>query len=147
MYQTLLAIHNVTRWLVLISLIFSVFISTEGLITKRAYISLDKVARGFTSGLSHIQLLIGLLLYAFVSPITQSFFQNGAKGNDQLFFFGVTHVVIMILAVIIITVGASMAKRASENHRKFKVTLICFSIALIMILSAIPWYRPFIRAF
>ncbi|MEO1050755.1 MAG: hypothetical protein AAFX87_09015 [Bacteroidota bacterium] len=147
MYPTLLAIHNIIRWIVLGSLVFGIYSSAEGLITKRKYSSIDKIVRGLTSGISHVQLLIGLLLYASVSPITKLFLQYGAQGNDQLLFFGVWHAVAMILAVVLITIGAAVAKRASNDQKKFKVTLIWFSISLLVILSATPWFRPFFRAF
>ncbi len=147
MYPTLLAIHNIIRWVVLGSLVFGVFTSVEGLLTKRDYTRVDMITRGITSGVSHLQLLIGLLLYASVSPITKSFLQNGAQGNDQLLFFGVWHAAAMILAVVLITIGAAIAKRASTDRKKFKATLIWFAISLLVILSAIPWFRPFFRAF
>jgi len=147
MYTTLLAIHNIIRWVVLGSLVFAIYTSAEGLVAKRTYTKADKIARGLTSGISHLQLLIGLLLYASISPITKSFLQNGAQGNDQLLFFGVWHALAMIIAVVVITIGAAVAKRASTDTKKFRVTLIYFSIALLFILSAIPWFRPFIRSF
>lgn len=147
MYSILLAIHSIIRWIVLGSLLFAIFTSAEGLVTKRAYTGVDKITRGLTSGTSHLQLLIGILLYVSVSPITQSFLKNGAQRNDQMFFFGVWHAVAMFIAVILITVGAAVAKRASTDKKKFSVTLIWFSISLITILSGIPWFRPFFRFF
>ncbi|MEM7549294.1 MAG: hypothetical protein AAF363_06465 [Bacteroidota bacterium] len=147
MYPTLLVIHNIIRWVVLGSLIFGIFTSAEGLATKRKYTGMDKITRGLTSGISHVQLLIGLLLYASVSPLTQSFFKYGAQGNDQLLFFGVRHAAAMFIAVVFVTIGAAVAKRAATDKRKFKVTLVWFSISLFIILSAIPWFRPFFRSF
>ncbi|MBV6647638.1 MAG: hypothetical protein KI790_19425 [Cyclobacteriaceae bacterium] len=147
MYPTLLAVHSILRWIVLSSIVFGIYTSAEGLISKRAYTSIDQITRGVTSGISHLQLLIGLLLYASVSPITRSFLENGAQGNDQLLFFGVWHAAAMIAAVVMITIGAAVAKRAATDQKKFRVTLIWFTVALLTILSAIPWFRPFLRAF
>ena len=147
MYSTLLALHNIIRWFVLGSLIFGIYSSAEGLINKRTYGIRDKITRGMASGVSHLQLLLGLWLYTSVSPITQSFFQHGAQGSEQLLFFGVWHALAMMVAVVFITIGAALAKRATTDARKFKLTLLWFSIALLVILSAIPWFRPFYRAF
>lgn len=147
MYTTLLAIHGIIRWLVLGSLVFGIFSCTEGLVTKRKYSGIDTVTRGLVSGLSHVQLIVGLLLYVSISPITKSFLQNGAQGNDQILFFGVWHAAVMVIAVILITIGAALAKRASTDQKKFRTSLTWFSIALVLILGAIPWFRPFFRLF
>jgi len=45
----------------------------------------------------------------------------------------------MVVAAVLITIGYFRAKKASDDVRKFKALLIIYSIALLLILSAIPW--------
>ncbi len=97
--------------------------------------------------IGHTQLLIGVALYFVFSPITRYFMENGAAGNEQMSFFGVWHAIVMVLAIVAMTIGGSVAKRATSDTGKFKSITIWFSIALVMILMAIPWFRPFFRSF
>jgi hypothetical protein len=64
------------------------------------------------------------------------------------------HSLMMLIAVITITIGSASAKRKTTDNEKFKTITLWFSIALLIILSSIPWpfvpfgaNRPFFRAF
>jgi len=45
----------------------------------------------------------------------------------------------MIIAIVLITVGYSKAKRAVADYAANKIVFILYTIALILILSRIPW--------
>lgn len=66
-------------------------------------------------------------------------------------FFGMIHSLLMLVAIIVITFGSALAKRKTTDREKFKTMLYWFSIALIIILIAIPWpfsplaNRPYFR--
>jgi hypothetical protein len=147
MYATFLALHSVFRWLVLASLVYAIFISIEGLISKRPYTKADNITRIITNAISHTQLLLGFTLYFVLSPITQHFLKNGSEDNHQMWFFGIYHIVMMFLSIVVMTIGGSIAKRAKTDQTKFKITAIGFSLALLLILLAIPWFRPYFRNF
>ncbi|OJJ14914.1 hypothetical protein BKI52_40885 [marine bacterium AO1-C] len=147
MYAKFLAIHNVFRWLVLISLILVVVTSAQGLISKRRYTARDKLLRIIANMVSHTQLMLGFTLYFLLSPVTRYFMKNGGGDNYQMWFFGVYHILMMLTAVVLMTIGGSWAKRREQDAQKFKVTTLYFSIALLVILLAIPWFRPFLRHF
>ncbi len=147
MYATFLALHSVFRWLVLASLVYAIFISIEGLISKRPYNKADNITRIVTNTISHTQLLIGFTLYFVLSPVTQYFLKNGSEGNYQMWFFGIYHIGMMFLSIVVMTIGGSIAKRAKADQDKFKTIAIWFSVALLLILLAIPWFRPYFRNF
>ena len=147
MYTTFLILHSVLRWLVLLSLFSAIIINAHGYLLKRSYTQGDHFSRVIAGGISHTQLLIGFTLYFILSPIAQNFLKNGANGNHQILFFGVYHIVMMFLAVVVITIGGSVAKRADTDRAKFKSTVVYFTIALCLILLAIPWFRPYLRGF
>lgn len=147
MYTTLLFVHNIFRWLVLLSVIFTVISAFSGLLLKRRYSPMDKAARIAAATTSHIQLLIGFTLY-FFSPLTQYFLGNTstALGTNEFTFFGVYHMAMMFVAIVVMTIGSASAKRAATDGEKFKTTAIYFSIGLALILCAIPWFRPLFRS-
>lgn len=147
MYEIFVFFHSIFRWLVLMSLLYAIGSSIQGLISKRAYTSADGLARTLATTISHTQLLIGFTLYFVISPITQYFMKSGSGDNTEIWFFGIYHIAMMLGAIIVMTIGGSIAKRAGTDHARFKAITIYFSIALSLILLAIPWFRPFFRNF
>ena len=148
MYATLLAIHSFVRWLVLLSLLYAIAGSYHGWFSGRKYAASDAIARVAATTLSHTQLLIGLTLY-FVSPITQYFLKNTpeAMRNYQISFFGVYHITVMLVSVVVMTIGSSLSKRAGTDSKRFKLMAVYFTVGLVLILCAIPWFRPLFRSF
>jgi hypothetical protein len=152
MHTTLLMLHSLFRWLVLASLMYAIFRALRGYTTRLPFTSADNSVRHWTATIAHIQLILGFTLY-FVSPLIQTFRQQGMKAGGQLVFFGLIHSSVMLLAVVLITVGSAMAKRQSADRAKFGTMLIWFSIGLLIIFLAIPWpfsplaNRPYIRPF
>ena len=152
MHSTLLVLHSLFRWLVLASLLYAIFRAYRGYTARLAFTSTDNSVRHWTATISHLQLILGFTLY-FISPVIQAFRQQGIKAGGQLVFFGVVHISIMLLAVVLITIGSAMAKRQAADAAKFRTMLIWFSVGLLVIFLAIPWpfsplaNRPYIRTF
>ncbi|MBC3788431.1 hypothetical protein [Spirosoma utsteinense] len=150
MYSTLLSLHSLFRWLVLASLLIAIFRAYRGYTARLAFTASDNSVRHWTATISHVQLILGFTLY-FISPVVEAFRQQGNRAGGPLVFFGVIHITIMLLAVVLITVGSAMAKRQPADRAKFRTMLIWFSIALVIIFLAIPWpfsplaNRPYIR--
>ncbi len=146
MYPVLLAIHNIVRWVVLILGIIVVVRGLLGWFGKREWSTLDrKLGVYFTSSID-VQLLVGLILYVFLSPLTTSAFRDfgAVMSNDGLRFFAVEHAVIMLLAVVFAHLGGVYSKRASASKDKYKMAAIWYGLALIAVLLGMPWMRPFL---
>ena len=154
MYTSLLFFHSIVRWLVLLSLIFAIFRAYKGLKNNAVFSKADNSIRHWTATISHIQLTIGSVLY-FISPLIKFFFANFKEQirNPDLAFFGLAHILLMTISVVIITIGSALAKRKTTDKEKFRTILIYFSIALFIIFISIPWpfspfaNRAFIRTF
>jgi uncharacterized membrane protein YfcA len=152
MYQALIFLHSTLRWFVLLSLIFSIFRACKGYFNQKDFSQNDNRLRHWTATIAHIQLMIGIMLYT-QSPIIKYFWNNfdEAAKNLELLFFGLFHMVLMLIAIVVLTIGSALAKRKPTDQQKFKVMLIYFSLALFLILLAIPWpfsplaHRPFFR--
>jgi hypothetical protein len=154
MYSFLLATHSLFRWLVLASLVYAIFIGYSGWFYRTAFSSHDNRVRHITATISHIQLLLGLWLY-FISPIVEYFLQHfkTAVHERTLRFFGMEHITMMVVAIIIVTIGSVAAKRKPTDVLKFKTMAIWYSVALVIIFLSIPWEfsaftsRPYYRPF
>lgn len=154
MYYTLLVFHSAVRWLVLISLLFAIFRGYRGWLTNQPFTKFDNSIRHITATVAHIQLLLGLCLYG-VSPLVEYFFAHFKEAihDRQIRFFGMEHITVMFISIIIITLGSIKAKKQTTDVLKFKTMAIWFTIALILIISSIPWAfsplvsRPYFRPF
>jgi len=112
----------------------------------------DDSVRHWTATIAHIQLVLGITLYS-QSPIIKYFWKNfnEAKESFDLLFFGLIHIFLMLLSIVIITVGSAISKRKTTDKEKFRIMLIYFIIALFIIFIAIPWpfsplaNRPYFR--
>lgn len=128
--------HSGLRWLVLIALIIAIVNAIGKTSGKVSFTDKDKKIGLFALIFTHIQLLIGLVLY-FTSP--KVVFSGEAMKSDVLRFFLVEHSLLMLVAVVLITIGYSRSKKAVEAGKKFKSVLIFYLIGLILMLAGIPW--------
>lgn len=140
MYQTLTFYHSFTRWLVLISLIIAICTAWLGLKRKAKFTRRDNLIRHWTATIAHVQLVIGILLYS-KSPVTRYFWANRSEAitNKDVTFFSLVHLILMLSAIIVITIGSALAKRKQTDQAKFRTVLTWFCIALLIIFIAIPW--------
>jgi hypothetical protein len=137
--QTLLVLHNLFRWLILIFGFWTVISAISGLSSRRIYSANDGRASLFFMICMDIQFLLGLALY-FMGGWYSGFSNMAATMKDPLTrFFSAEHGVIMIIAWILVHIGRATVKKAFNSGGKFKKTLIFFGIALVLILVAIPW--------
>jgi len=153
MFLILLFLHSLFRWLVLISLIYTIIFFASKYIRKLPFTNSDNRIRHWTATIAHLQLLIGMVIY-FESPVV-SYFRSPEKklisGIKDFSFYGLIHISMMITAIVIITLGSAFSKREDNEQKKFFLVVICYGIALLIILCAIPWpfsplaQRPFFR--
>ena len=134
-------IHSYLAYFVLVVLLIAVFRALSGFILKKEYKT--KMFQFALSALilSHIQLLIGMLLY-FNNEKFLLWFELGVlevMRSDLLRLYLVEHPVANILAITLITIGYSKHKRNRLSIPKYKTLATYYTIALILVLSSIPW--------
>ena len=149
MYAFVLAVHSILRWIVLFLMILALVRAYWGWFGKRNWTSTDRRVGIFYSVSLDIQLLLGLILYFGLSPITRSAFSDfgAALANTDLRFFVFEHFLMMVLAVIFAHLGVATAKRAAEPVLKHRRSAIWFSLSLIAMLLGMPWFRPLLPGF
>ena len=146
MYTGLLHTHNMFRWLVLLTLVLAVLFALIGWLKKLDWNKKDNVTGLLLTIFMDIQFLIGIVLYAFVSPITKAAFNDfgAAMKNADLRFYAVEHILMMVIALVLVHIGRSKTKKAVAPWKKHRAAAIFYGIAFILILAAIPWERALI---
>lgn len=133
MYNMLKHSHSGLRWIVLALLIAAIVVAYKKMSNKDT----DHAKQPFLFNLIgvHVQTVIGLILY-FISPKVQHV--AGMMKSAELRFYGMEHILMMIIAAVIVTIGYSKGKR-QEAPQRYKTLFIFNLIALLIILAAIPW--------
>ncbi len=146
MYQIIQTLHSYLAYVVLALLFFAVANAIIGLVGKKMFI-LEKDFRIslFTLILSHIQLLVGLLLFFISANGLQAIQALGMGGlNAPARLLAVEHPFINIIAVVLITIGWSRHKKFMEGNKKFKSNALFYVLGLLLILIRIPcgqWFN------
>jgi cytochrome bd-type quinol oxidase subunit 2 len=140
MYEVILNVHSYWAYLVLLVLIIATGNALIKVFGDKEYEAKDFRISLFALIVSHIQLLIGLVLY-FVSPRFELWSQLGGEvmKNSSARLYLVEHPLVNIIAVALITIGYSKHKKKLTSPAKLKTIAIFYTIALLLLLSRIPW--------
>ena len=128
----LVSAHSGLRWIALILLLLAIY----NAVTAKNYEKKHRLVNMFAMISLHTQLLIGLALY-FTSAKVQ--FTEGWMKVALYRFYGMEHLMGMIIAIVLVTIGHSKSKKATESAAKFKAIKLWYVLALILILAFIPW--------
>jgi len=139
-YKAALHLHALTWWVILFTGLWAVFRVWRGDLAQSAWTRRERLAGLVFSSALATQLLIGLALYS-QTPVVRPLFVGGAAGLERLAatFFGLIHPMAMFTAVVLGQVGFSVSKRLSDDRRKYRTAVICYTAALVVLLLAVPW--------
>lgn len=138
-------VHSYWAYLVLVILTVAVVNAIIGLTSKKEFKDKDLRLGLFTLIVSHIQLLIGLGWY-FMSPVYKAAKVTGfgtIMKNAHTRLLAVEHPLTMIIAIALITIGWSKHKKQTSAAGKFKTFVLFYGIALLLVVSRIPWTQWF----
>jgi len=138
MYLQFKQFHSFIAYLVLAVLIFVLIYSIYSWLTKKSYTKNNRILVLLGMALVHIQFLLGVLLY-FLSPLGLSNFSGEAMKNSISRLYILEHPFVMVIAFTFITIGFMKSNRINNDNQKYKSIVLFYSIALICILSRIPW--------
>lgn len=131
-----LVLHSWLRWFAILS----------GLGATAAALSAPGSDRSEKSGLlfmiaMDLQMVLGILLYAFLSPNTAAIMQDfGAAMRDPVArFWAVEHVTVMVAAVVFAHLGRVLARKAATPAAKRTRLLVCFGLSTVLMLGGTPW--------
>ncbi len=140
MHTGMLHLHNFMRWIILITAVFAVVTYLVGLLKEKEFSKgADRIGLIFTIVMD-IQLLTGLYLYVKSASFQSLMADFGATMQSTYNrFFGLEHLLGMLLALVLVHIGRSRIKKYAESNKKYRIGLIFYAIALIVMLAMIPW--------
>lgn len=149
MHEILLILHSVLRWLVVVGAVVAIGRALMGWLQNKPWTAADGRWNAIFVHSMTTQFVIGLILYAVVSPITtQGVFADfrAAMKDPELRFWGVEHITLMIIALALAHIGSARVRKAASDLAKHKMAVIFFGLAIVLVAVAIPWAsRPLIR--
>lgn len=139
-YMPLLHLHSTLRYAVLILLVIAIIKALAGWLGRKEFTKADNKIGVALLGVTHLQFVLGLALY-FISPIVSVALSNmgEAMKDPNLRFWAVEHFVGMLIAVVCITLGRILSKRATDPIFKHRKAAVWFSVAFAIIIYMIPW--------
>ena len=141
MYSTVKMLHSYWAYLVLLILIIASVNALIKTFSDKEYTAKDFRISLFTLIVSHIQLLIGFILFFaadYLSLISDMGMGEIMK-NSTLRSNIIEHPITMIIAVALITIGYSKHKKKLTSKSKLKAIAVFYTLALGLILAKIPW--------
>ena len=141
MYPTVLTIHSVLRWIILLAGLLAVARACAGWTGGRSWTATDNRAGIWFTAALDLQLLVGLLLYLALSPLTQLAMADPAAAmqSSSLRFWFVEHPFGVVIGLVFAHVGRVRIRRANTDTGRHKVAAIFFGVALLAVLLSTPW--------
>lgn len=144
MYSLILTLHHYVAFIALILLAWATLNGILGSNSEKAFEDKHRKINSFALIATHTMLLLGLILLV-VSPVAQHAFSDmGSAMKDSAARKAIIeHPFTNIIAVVLATIGNAKSKKALGNGRKFKVSFIFYGLALVLILSRLPFDKLF----
>lgn len=146
MYEIFQLVHKALFFVVMALGLIVLVKAAMGLSSKSEFTESDRKMGLFFLISNHTQLLIGLILYLFLSPFGLKAFQDFGGEVMKIAEYrkiAVEHISTNIIAIILITMGYSKNKRAIDSAVRHKNALIFYGLGLVLLLSRIPWDKLF----
>jgi len=135
MYTGLTHLHSLLRWFALVAIVIALVKSFQGMRKQSTFDKSDNRWALLTLIAFHLQLLVGLALY-----FTQGWHtQIGNMSDKVVRFYSLEHLVAMLIAIALVTIGRVRSKKATLDLAKHKRQFWAFLIALILVLINVPW--------
>ena len=153
-YGLILFIHSYLRWIALGLAVVVIGRAFAGWRRSREWQRTDEKLHIALVASVDVQFLLGLILYIFLSPITQAFFMGPgpAMKDPVLRFFGVEHITTMLVAIALVHISRTRSKKASTAQLRQRRVWTMTLAALVLMLLSVPWPfldigRPLVRGF
>lgn len=126
--------HSGLRWIVLLLLLVATVKALSGWLGKKQYTKSDNLIAVMLLGFTHLQALLGLVLYIMMGWGSAFSNMGVAMKDPDTRFWSIEHLVAMLLVVVFITVGRVRSKKASSDVLKHKRGAILYLLALLIVL-------------
>jgi hypothetical protein len=141
MYDATLLVHSWLRWVVIALAVVGLGRAIAGARKEAGWGASDERVNKLFVIAVDIQLLLGVILYAFLSPATHTAFQNfgHAMKDAALRFWAVEHTLPMLAAVAVAHIGRVRGKRYGQSPVRHRAALVTYGVFIAMIAFGFPW--------
>ncbi len=140
MFNGMLHLHSVLRWVILILLLVAFFKHFAD--RSKPFTPGHKKLGLYLMICADLLLLVGLYQWFAGDWGLKSIQANGMSTvmkNAGLRFFAIEHTTGMLIAIILIHLGYSFGKKPVPDVQKHKRILLYYGLALLIILISVPW--------
>lgn len=140
MYQGLVHLHNVLRWVILIGLLINLLRHVTAM--SKPFAAADKKMGLLLMIAAHLTLLLGLGQYFLGDFGAKLFAANGVgvvMKNAALRFWAVEHVTGMLIGILLITFANGISRKKWSDIKKHRTAFTYYLLALVIILAVVPW--------
>jgi hypothetical protein len=143
MFDTiLLALHNILRWVILLSLLYVLAKAWSAWKARRAFTAGERKGALIMLISAHLTLLVGLYQWLFgrFGLITTSLPAGTELMKDKFYrFFWVEHPFGMVVSIALITIAYSTVKKGTQRAGLGAKVFWLLLVALVVIFFTIPW--------
>lgn len=141
MYLLTQMLHSWWRWVVLALALVATVRAVGGNLKRRPWTGADRRVNMFTTIALDIQLLLGLCLYFFLSPLTTQALRDfgAAMRTPGLRYWAIEHIGTMLVAVVLAHVGNVRARKATSDAARHLRGALLFGGVLLFLLLGTPW--------
>jgi len=154
MYNIILSLHSLLRWVILLLLLINLVRHFAAL--KKPFGNTDKKLGLWLMIFTHITFLLGIYQWfagAYGYHNISNIGMSAVMQNHAYRFFAIEHTVGMLIAIALITIARGVFRKNITDTKKHKRCIILYLFALLVILASIPWPgmneigRPLFRGF
>lgn len=149
LYTVVLNLHNLMRWIVLLAGLWTLFRHLTGWLGKGEWLPADRRASRLFPTLLDIEVLLGIVLYAGVSPLMHNAFHDisAILRTPGLRAIAVFHALGMLIALALAHVGKMRAGRIANSVKKHRALFVWYGVSFVLLLAFTPWSRGFLPGF
>jgi hypothetical protein len=144
MYQIILTAHHYISFLALALLALAAINGFMGTRTEKIFDNQSRKINLFALISTHTMFLLGIILLV-ISPVALNAYADmGAAMKDSAIRKAVIeHPFTNIIAVVLATIGNAKSKKTNSHGARYKASMIFFGLALVLILSRLPYDKIF----
>ena len=132
MYATVLFLHSLTRWGVLLAAAWATYAAVSGGGSHRSWTRKARVPGVVLAALADLQLLLGLALWLGLSPYA-------VTARPHAHYWTYLHPLLGIAVVALVHVGSVRVKRGLDDASRWRAAARFYGTALVLAIAATPW--------
>lgn len=140
MQNILLNIHHYLAFVALFLIAWATINGISGSRSEKAWEDKHRKVNLFALIATHTMLLLGLvmLLMTLSGADISEIMKNSVSRKSYI-----EHPMVGVFAAVLVTVGNAKSKKGIGNGKRFKATMLFFGLALVLLLSRLPYEKLF----